>query len=408
MRKCYRIISIVLCMILATSLLPMNATAKAKKSVKSISIKKSAVVTIPASKKSITKAFKVTVKVKRKASKKFTVKSSKNKVATAKISGSKVKITAKKAGKAIITVTTKGKNAKGKKLRAKLTLTVKKAVKPTVTKPVDVPESLVGSWYYLPNDYVDALFNIRRAGWGLTGKIFKEIKITSDGQVSANGKKYLLKRGLNNTYEKEYLGKFKEVFTTEIEKVKFRIYMSTSSDNSEFIVVEPYDNKNAGNILIYSNKKYIKKSAELTLDNWKDFFEVKFNEKCEAVKNEWGDVTGFRARGLELCPKEGVFILSIPDGRYALKCTTTETSLVRYNKTTGEYTYSDATPESIVDEREESIYNNGSGGRYNIAIGRREYDSTENAGDEYTARIATKADIEMTRIMGTINYITAE
>ncbi len=44
-----------------------------------------------------------------------------------KVSGNKIKVTAKKAGKAVITVTTKAKNANGKKLSKKLTLTVKKA-----------------------------------------------------------------------------------------------------------------------------------------------------------------------------------------------------------------------------------------------------------------------------------------
>jgi len=99
--------------------------------VQAASKKKGAVTKITTAKKSLSleegksKSVKVTVKVTKKASKKFTVKSSSKKVATAKVSGSNVKITAKKAGKATITVTTKDKNKKNKKLSAKIKVTVK-------------------------------------------------------------------------------------------------------------------------------------------------------------------------------------------------------------------------------------------------------------------------------------------
>lgn len=103
------------------------ASAKAKKYVKYVSIKKKACITIPADKNLITKTYKVTVKVKGKISKKFTAKSSNTKIATVKVLGSKIKVTAKKAGKVKIKVTTKAKGIKGKKLSKTLLLTVKKA-----------------------------------------------------------------------------------------------------------------------------------------------------------------------------------------------------------------------------------------------------------------------------------------
>lgn len=123
-----RTLSVLLCAMLCCSTFALNVDAKtAKKYVKSISVAKKATVTIPANKKTVTKSYKVTVKVSGKASKTFKAKSSKKSVATVKVSGSKIKVTAKKAGKATITVTTKAKNKKGKKLSKKLTLTVKKA-----------------------------------------------------------------------------------------------------------------------------------------------------------------------------------------------------------------------------------------------------------------------------------------
>ena len=66
------------------------------------------------------------MKVKGKATKKFTAKSSNKKVATVKVKGKKINVTALKAGTAKITVKTKGKNKKKKKLSKKITITVKK------------------------------------------------------------------------------------------------------------------------------------------------------------------------------------------------------------------------------------------------------------------------------------------
>ena len=62
-----------------------------------------------------------------KETKAFTAKSYKESVATVKVSGKTMKVTAKKAGTAKIKVVTKGKNLKKKRLSAVMVLTVKKA-----------------------------------------------------------------------------------------------------------------------------------------------------------------------------------------------------------------------------------------------------------------------------------------
>lgn len=133
--KLKKLLSVVLCMLLVASTMVLSVEAKAKKFVKSISVTKKTTITIPASKKTVTKSFKVTVKVSGKASKKFTAKSDKKAVAAVKVSGSSVKVTAKKAGKAVITVTAKAKNKKNKSVKAKLTVTVKKASAPKPSTP---------------------------------------------------------------------------------------------------------------------------------------------------------------------------------------------------------------------------------------------------------------------------------
>lgn len=131
MKKFTKVISVVLCALLAVSVFTVGVSAKkAKKYVKSIKVTKKATITLGVKQKTVTKSYKVTVKVKGKASKKFTAKSSKASVASVKVSGSKIKVTAKKAGKATITVKTKSKGKNGKKLKAKLRITVNKKKAP--------------------------------------------------------------------------------------------------------------------------------------------------------------------------------------------------------------------------------------------------------------------------------------
>lgn len=128
-----RSLSVILSFLLLSAVVPFSLTAQAKnvnKFVKSIKITKSATIRIPYSKTSMTKSFKVTVKGT--ASKKFTVKSSKPSVASVKISGSSIRVNAKKTGKAVITVTTKAKSKNGRKLSKKLTVKVRKDKDPVV------------------------------------------------------------------------------------------------------------------------------------------------------------------------------------------------------------------------------------------------------------------------------------
>ncbi len=144
MKNLKKLISVFLCAVLCCSAFALSAQAKtANKYVKSISVAKKATITIPSNKKTVTQKYKVTVKVKGNASKKFTAKSNKTSVATVKISGSYVKVTAKKAGKATITVTAKAKSSKNKKLSKKLTVTVKKTSAPIPSPEQD--EKAVGN-----------------------------------------------------------------------------------------------------------------------------------------------------------------------------------------------------------------------------------------------------------------------
>lgn len=132
-------LAVVMALTLALSAFSFGFTAEAvskKKAVKSIKVAKKKV-TLTAKKST---SVKVTVKGGKKANKKFTVKSANTKVATAKVSGGKVKITAKNVTKKMttkITVTTKGKNKRNKRLKATITVTVNPVKKstPAASKP---------------------------------------------------------------------------------------------------------------------------------------------------------------------------------------------------------------------------------------------------------------------------------
>lgn len=127
MKKSGKILSLVLCALIAVSSLSFGAAAKkSKKFVKSISVTKKATITLAEGQSTAVKYYTVKVKVRGKASKAFTAKSSKKAVASVLVAGNKIIVTAKKTGKTTITVTTKAKSKKGKKLSAKLKLSVKK------------------------------------------------------------------------------------------------------------------------------------------------------------------------------------------------------------------------------------------------------------------------------------------
>lgn len=131
-----KVISVFLAAVLCCSVYTVTLQAAPVKGyMKSVTMKSKATIVIPADKEKITKSYEVTVKVKGTVSQKFTAKSSNKAVATVKVKGNKLLVTAKKAGKAKIIVTTKGKNKKGKQVKKTLALTVKKVAKPVVQDP---------------------------------------------------------------------------------------------------------------------------------------------------------------------------------------------------------------------------------------------------------------------------------
>jgi endoglucanase len=98
--------------------------ASSTKYVKSVSISATKTNVYVGKSKKIT----VTVNTVGKVAATFTAKSKNTKVATVKVSGTKVKITGKKVGKTTITVTSTAAGKSGKKLSKKITVTVKPAV----------------------------------------------------------------------------------------------------------------------------------------------------------------------------------------------------------------------------------------------------------------------------------------
>lgn len=234
MKRIRQTLSAFLCVLLACSVFGIGAQAKtAKKYVKSIAIAKKATVTIPADKKTAAKSFKVTVKVSGKASKLFTAKSSKTSVASVKVSGSYVKVTAKKVGSAKITVTTKAKNSKGKKLSKSLALTVKKAkpVQPA-EKPIVPVGNLSREGYELEQVVVFSRHNIR-APLSSGGSVLGTITPYKWFNWSSNPSELSLRGGILETEMGQYFRKWLE---------------------SEKLIPENY-HPNEGEVRVYANSK---------------------------------------------------------------------------------------------------------------------------------------------------------
>ena len=95
-----KVLSLILTVVLCTTMMVYVPAKSSKKYVKSISIKKKATIVVPIDQEKLTKSYSVKVKVKGKATKKFSAKSSNKKVATVKVKGKKINVTALKAGKA--------------------------------------------------------------------------------------------------------------------------------------------------------------------------------------------------------------------------------------------------------------------------------------------------------------------
>lgn len=299
---------------------------------------------------------------------------------------------------------------------------------------VDVTDSLVGTWYLLPKGFNNALIEYNEdfptdlqpnlsssssstnTGTGTTDDIVyvsfdeavKEIAIAKDGKITVNGTEYSMTSSSGETYDRssDTYGEFKESFTVEIGEDKYRIYESTSSDNSEYVVFEPIENKKADYTPVYSNKHYTEKTAELTMDNWQDFFEFDFVPCYGLSKDEWGDVQGVMGR-LRLWHKNKALISEIQNGRIAFKSAITETATIHFNKNEEDkYTFSDEVAESNESSDGETELYSTNQRYYSDSIGVPK--DFKDAGSEYTQRVPFKASIEITRIMGTITYLTAE
>ena len=143
MKLLKRVISLVVCMAMCCSMLVVQTHAKApKKYVKSISVPKKGIITLYNGQTNIKESYKVTVKVKGKVSKKFTATSSKKSVATVKVKGKKIVVTAKKPGFAKIKVKTKAKGKNKKKLTKTLKMYVYHVEDDTRPAPI-VPAKLI-------------------------------------------------------------------------------------------------------------------------------------------------------------------------------------------------------------------------------------------------------------------------
>lgn len=180
-RKRWLLFVFALCMVMLAK--PTNAMAASKKYVRSLTVAKKTV----SIKKGKTQKVAYKVKVKGKASKKVTVKTS-NKKVTAKVKGGKIVITAKKAGTSKITITTKGKNKKKKKIKKYIKVKISKAVTQTPAEKVTRAEWIAAIMKASAYDVQEELFTKDE-----TGKIvysFSDIQNDANAKIIETAAKY--------------------------------------------------------------------------------------------------------------------------------------------------------------------------------------------------------------------------
>lgn len=122
---------------------------------------------------------------------------------------------------------------------------------------VDVPESLVGTWYLLPYDFFDFMYspsaNEQQSIIKYENAI-KEFTISDNGTITVDGKDYFLKSSSGESFElPDPLKTLNEQFTVEIDKYQYRICLNS---DSEYIAYIAYGNAVSQYNPIYSKQKY--------------------------------------------------------------------------------------------------------------------------------------------------------
>ena len=248
-----RVVSVFLAAILCCSVYAVNIqAAPAKGYVKSVTMKSKATIVIPADKKTITQSYKVTVKVKGTVSKKITAKSGNQAVATVKVKGNQLLVTAKKDGKAKIIVTTRGKNKKGKQVKKTLTVTVKKEAKPVEPDP-DQPDKREGTiasemvkWYQYNSQSLNSIESEENPVYFSTA--YPDVPFVSDSfavnyflkayQYDPNCEVVKAGTGLSHTYNLPMGTSLN--FDYDSKTMCFSDYTSTLVLNGDFMIFNPF------------------------------------------------------------------------------------------------------------------------------------------------------------------------
>ena len=122
---------------------------------------------------------------------------------------------------------------------------------------VDVPESLVGTWYLLPYGFFFFFFrpsaNEQQSIIKYENAI-KEFTISDNGTITVDGKDYFLKSSSGESFKipSDSLT-LNEQFAVEIDKYQYRICLNS---DSEYIAFEAYGNAVSQYNPIYSKQKY--------------------------------------------------------------------------------------------------------------------------------------------------------
>lgn len=271
---------------------------------------------------------------------------------------------------------------------------------------VDVPDSLVGTWYL--NQQIGVLDPSLPSGKTAieSEDAIQSFDIASNGIITVKGTEYTLYNPTEKEKQSISYRHLKDFYKVDIEGEQYNLFSFEYSDSNISIYFEPNGNFAAHYAPWYSKKAG--KTIELTVDNWQTILEPKIVYSME--KDSFGDVTNISYEvGIYL--KDGITITGAEDCAIKGSYKFTERATIHFNPNSEEYTLTDVIGLERVDSRAFNKSNRKidfqevmDGKEYHFQIDSGI--STSNITDsEITADVPSNLHVEVSNIKGTVAYL---
>ena len=271
---------------------------------------------------------------------------------------------------------------------------------------VDVPESLVGTWYL----HLQIGAQVPYSPSGKTAieseDAIQSFDIAANGTITVNGTEYTLYNPTEKEKQSISYRHLKDFYKVDIEGEQYNLFSFEYSDSNISIYFEPNGNFAAHYDPWYSKKAG--KTIELTVDNWQTILEPKIVYYME--KDSFGDVTNISYK-VGIYPKDGITITGAEDCAIKGSYKFTERATIHFNPNSEEYTLTDVIGLERVDSMAFNRSNQNKyfqdvmdGKEYLFQIG-TEIFTPSITDSEITADVPCNLHVEVNNIKGTVAYL---